>query len=122
MSSILYREPDLNRHVPCETQDFKSCASTNSAIPAVELVNSLIDNLKIEKKALSIHKVPIYKFTQFAEAPIRFELMHKGFADLSLTTWVRRQTKIPSNKSDGIERETGLEPATSTLARLRSTN
>ena len=24
------------------------------------------------------------------EAPIGFEPMHKGFADLSLTTWVRR--------------------------------
>src|SRR5436190_21093801 len=29
------------------------------------------------------------------EAPIGFEPMHKGFADLSLTTWVRRQT--PNN-------------------------
>ena len=26
------------------------------------------------------------------EAPIGFEPMHKGFADLSLTTWVRRPT------------------------------
>ncbi len=67
MSSGSYREPDLNRHVPCGTQDFKSCASTNSAIPA--------------------QKTPLL------EAPIRFELMHKGFADLSLTTWVRRQKK-----------------------------
>ncbi len=28
---------------------------------------------------------------KFAEVPIRFELMHKGFADLSLTTWVRHR-------------------------------
>ena len=27
------------------------------------------------------------------EAPIGFEPMHKGFADLSLTTWVRRHQK-----------------------------
>ncbi len=39
---------------------------------------------------------------QSFEAPIRFELMHKGFADLSLTTWVRRQTKIPSDGRDGL--------------------
>ena len=25
------------------------------------------------------------------KAPIRIELMHKGFADLSLTAWVRRR-------------------------------
>ena len=49
--------------------------------------------------------------------------MHKGFADLSLTTWVRRQTlKSPGNVCLGSrERDTGFEPATSTLARSHST-
>ena len=27
------------------------------------------------------------------EAPTRFELVNKGFADLCLTTWLRRQRK-----------------------------
>gem|GEM_PF-4750893 len=44
---------------------------------------------------------------------MRIELTRKGFADLSLTTWVPRPMKL--------ERETGVEPATSTLARSRST-
>ena len=47
----------------------------------------------------------------FLEAPSRFELEHKGFADLCLTAWLWRH----------MERITGLEPATSTLARSRST-
>jgi hypothetical protein len=85
-----------------------------------------------------------FSILKFVEVPIRFELMHKGFADLSLTTWVRhrmhRKTftsrsfrpedflngskrKSRLEEQDGLfERETGLEPATSTLARLRSTN
>jgi hypothetical protein len=33
-----------------------------------------------------------------AEAPDGFEPPHKGFADLSLTTWVRRQVKFLSEK------------------------
>jgi len=40
------------------------------------------------------------------EAPIGFEPMHKGFADLSLTTWVRRQAfqtlKSPGNGLPGL--------------------
>ena len=38
--------------------------------------------------------------------------MNNGFADRRLTTWLCRQK---------LERETGFEPATSTLARLHST-
>ena len=72
------------------------------------------------------------------EAPGGFEPPHKGFADLSLTTWVRRHAgkrekwkgkicrrllnKFSLYHFACFERETGLEPATSTLARLRSTN
>src|SRR5438876_2936082 len=57
------------------------------------------------------------------EARGRIELPHKGFADLSLTTWVprleRREIERLVNKN--LERETGFEPATSTLARSHST-
>ena len=48
------------------------------------------------------------------EAASRFELENGGFADLCLTTWLCR----PEKK---MERETGFEPATSTLARSHST-
>ena len=34
------------------------------------------------------------------EAPSRIELLHKGFADLSLTTWARRR-KIQLLKESG---------------------
>ncbi len=47
------------------------------------------------------------------EAATRFELVNSGFADRCLTTWLCRQKKM--------ERETGFEPATSTLARSHST-
>ena len=67
------------------------------------------------------------------EAAIGIEPMDKGFADLCLTTWLRRlncQTKgegrscwlLESRPSpENLERETGFEPATSTLARSHST-
>ncbi len=70
--SAEYRGPDLNRHGACAPQDFKSCASTNSATPARS------HPCKTETILTS-------------EAPGGFEPSHKGFADLSLTTWVRRQ-------------------------------
>ena len=47
------------------------------------------------------------------EAASGFEPENGGFADLCLTTWLCRQVIL--------ERETGFEPATSTLARLHST-
>jgi hypothetical protein len=47
------------------------------------------------------------------KAATGFEPMNSDFADRCLTTWLRRQT--------WMERETGFEPATSTLARSRST-
>ena len=46
------------------------------------------------------------------EAASRFELENVGFAGRCLTTWPSRQC---------MERETGVEPATSTLARSHST-
>jgi hypothetical protein len=47
------------------------------------------------------------------EAASGFEPENSGFADRCLTTWLCRQKKM--------ERETGFEPATSTLARSHST-
>ena len=49
------------------------------------------------------------------EAATRFELVNSGFADRCLTPWLCR---LFLNK---VERETGFEPATSTLARSHST-
>ena len=50
----------------------------------------------------------------------------KGFAVLCLTTWPRRHTRRGADslgcRPPMPERETGLEPATPTLARLCSTN
>ena len=40
------------------------------------------------------------------EAPTRFELVNKGFADLCLTTWLRRQTK----KWSGLRGSNSLPP------------
>ena len=67
------------------------------------------------------------------EAAGGFEPPDGGFADPCLTTWLRRPVTIDvqahsrrgpveASGPDAVERETGLEPATSTLARLRSTN
>jgi hypothetical protein len=67
------------------------------------------------------------------EARVGIEPTHKGFADLSLTTWVPRldgacaftHTRLNEEEciADGVnlERETGVEPATSSLARKHST-
>ena len=65
------------------------------------------------------------------EARGGFEPPHKGFADLSLTTWVPRLDSVACGQRHGrcpaltpvklLERETGFEPATSTLARSHST-
>ncbi len=75
------REPESNRHSPCGEQDFKSCASTSFATPA--MVNGLFTTA-----ASSPHPVVI------VEAPGGLEPPHKGFADLSLTTWVRRHQNL----------------------------
>src|SRR6202051_3177362 len=74
------------------------------------------------------------------EARVGIEPTHKGFADLSLTTWVPRlgwaskDSHSPEESfspaflqrkcnAEGrcLERETGVEPATSSLARKHST-
>ena len=61
------------------------------------------------------------------EAPPGFEPGNKGFAGLCLTAWLRRQRKEgllvrSAGPAPLQERETGLEPATPTLARWCSTN
>ena len=83
----------------------------------------------------------ILQIIERKEAAIGIEPMDKGFADLCLTTWLRRLFKdeggrmkenwrlkavlssfiLPPSSSKVLERETGFEPATSTLARSHST-
>ena len=74
---------------------------------------------------------------EILEARVGIEPTHKGFADLSLTTWVPRLetyillksgrrknrlwAKVYRNLEGILERETGVEPATSSLARKHST-
>ena len=53
------------------------------------------------------------------EAATGFEPVNNGFADRCLTTWLCRL--IGGHEEIKMERETGFEPATSTLARLHST-
>jgi hypothetical protein len=53
------------------------------------------------------------------EAATGFEPVNNGFADRCLTTWLCRPGGTP--RRNKMERETGFEPATSTLARLHST-
>ena len=66
-----------------------------------------------------VNNVPVFESISYSnlkirvEAASRFELENGGFADLCLTTWLCRHKKM--------ERETGFEPATSTLARSHST-
>ena len=74
----------------------------------------------------------LFKRWELVEAAIGIEPMDKGFADLCLTTWLRRLvcqtkgedlplTRLRPSPLKSLERETGFEPATSTLARSHST-
>ena len=58
------------------------------------------------------------------EVSTRFELVHRGFADLCLTTWLRHHINWRRRilqRQFHLERITRVELATSTLARWRST-
>jgi hypothetical protein len=66
---------------------------------------------KIKKGSIQFIRWQPFEF--FMEAASGFEPENNGFADRCLTTWLCRHKKM--------ERETGFEPATSTLARLHST-
>ena len=88
------------------------------------------DGAKYLKKApyLAAAKLAAMWITpETLEAPPGFEPGNKGFAGLCLTAWLRRLKKEGLHVlSDGLtplpKRETGLEPATPTLARWCSTN
>ena len=59
------------------------------------------------------------------EAATRFELVNNGFADRCLSHLAmppKRRVKCRSTGSRQLERETGLEPATTTLATWSSTS
>ncbi len=87
------RGPESNRYGSHLPQDFKSCASASSATPAYLSYIIVIMDVIIG-------------------GGNRIRTGGKGFADLCLTTWLCRQN---------LERKTGFEPATPTLARLYST-
>jgi hypothetical protein len=75
------------------------------------------------KRGVKREKVQINEYLDLIEAPVGFEPTNKGFADLRLKPLGYSALKtIKSTNVELMERETGLEPATSTLARLRSTN
>ena len=94
----------MNRHGPCGPQDFKSCASTNSATPATP-TSAVRHGSSIKTTVgqnISTRNKPLHRFCfdeviwwRDIEASGGFEPPHKGFADLSLTTWVRRHTRCP---------------------------
>ena len=74
-----------------------------------------MDRRTAKKKTFTMQLCLGKRLYSIMEAASRFELENGGFADLCLTTWLcRRINRL-------LERETGFEPATSTLARLHST-
>ena len=89
----------MNRHGPFDPQDFKSCASSNSATPAL-----VTDT---HRRIPSVHGARVHVVQSHSgpsgegrsEATTGFEPVHKGFADLSLTTWVRRRQSFHSSRS-----------------------
>ena len=95
LNSFLVPKIGLEPIRPLGSRDFKSLASAYSATPARLLKNKRLNRL----------------IQPFVEAPPRFELGRKGFADLCLTAWLWCQ----------MERETRFELATFALARQRST-
>ena len=64
-------------------------------------------------------------FSRALEATAGLEPAHEGFADPCLTTWLRRRTQRLMARCEFhqpfVERETGFEPATLSLARKCST-
>jgi hypothetical protein len=135
------RGPDLNRHGPCGPRDFKSRASTSSATPAFPLKieeyrvkkcrQSSFCNLQCARRRTDSNRR--IKVLQTSPLPLGYgagikkprHLVGYGAAGpLERGSVCSRAYSAITGRSvpRRAERETGFEPATSTLARLRSTN
>ncbi len=86
--AFMYQERESNPHGTCVPQDFKSCVSTSSTIPA---------------RLAKLHSKMLRSYLPWA---IYLALLTKKHPDARML----------------LERKTGFEPATSTLARSRSTS
>ena len=82
--------PDLNRHEGWFSQDFKSCASTNSATQAlVTCMRFELMTLWLKVKCSTNWANRSY----YMAASVRFELTHVRVKVWCLTTWLRGKLK-----------------------------
>ena len=78
----VYRGPDLNRHGACAPQDFKSCASTNSATPANQTIQRGLSRSFLRRRADSNRRI---KVLQTSPLPL-------GYGALSVPLLTRNPT------------------------------